>query len=65
MSKVTVKQLRAKLSKMPANALIAWRDHDQSADEINNWLRDVDLHDAGEVPFDGVDDETPVVVLGP
>lgn len=65
MSKMTVKQLRAKLAKMPANAFIAWRDHDQSEDEINNWLGDVNLHDAGEVPFDGVDDETPVVVLGP
>ena len=35
---MTVKQLIEKLKKFDQNALVAWKDHDQSADEINGYV---------------------------
>jgi hypothetical protein len=32
---LTVRQLIAKLKRMPPGALVGWQDHDQSADELN------------------------------
>lgn len=38
---MTVKQLIAKLRKLDPNALVVWRDHDQSVDECNGYVNRV------------------------
>ena len=38
---LTVKQFIARLKKLDPNAVIAWRDHDQSVNEINGFVRTV------------------------
>lgn len=35
---LTVKQLIKRLGKMDQNALVAWRDHDNSQNEVNAFL---------------------------
>ena len=35
---MTVRMLINKLKKMPPTAHVAWRDHDQSEDEMNGWV---------------------------
>lgn len=38
---LTVKQCIAQLKKLDPNAVLAWRDHDQSVNEINGFVRTV------------------------
>lgn len=38
---ITVRQLIAKLKKLPPGAIVVTRDHDQSADEMNMYVRTV------------------------
>jgi hypothetical protein len=38
---LTVRQLIAKLKKLDPEAVLAWRDHDQSVNEINGFVRTV------------------------
>ncbi|MCR4306911.1 MAG: hypothetical protein NUV42_02980 [Candidatus Yonathbacteria bacterium] len=38
---MTVKQLIAKLKKMPQTAKVAWQAHDQAEDEIDGIIEDV------------------------
>lgn len=42
---LTVRKLISLLKKMPPTAVVAWRDHDQSEDEINGWARCVEEAD--------------------
>lgn len=39
MSILTVKKLITQLRKMPPDALVVWKDHDNSPDEFNNYVR--------------------------
>ena len=39
---MTVRMLISKLKKMPPTAHVVWRDHDQSSDELNGFLRCVE-----------------------
>lgn len=60
---ITVRQLIAKLKKMPSNAVVAWRDHDQSEDELNGYVNCVE--EAPEAVYLREDRPRAIVVLSP
>jgi hypothetical protein len=41
MATMTVQKLISELRKHPQRALVAWRDHDQSSDEVNGFVHGV------------------------
>ncbi|MBK4129469.1 hypothetical protein [Klebsiella michiganensis] len=53
MARLTVKQLINKLRKMPPDAIVIWKDHDQGEGEFNNSVGNV--YDASD-EFSGRDD---------
>lgn len=68
---LTVKQLVAQLKKCEQTAVVAWRDHDQSENEVNGFVRSCieasdtlldDPYIAGVLAKNGKGN---VVVLGP
>lgn len=68
---LTVKQLIARLKKLDQKAVVAWRDHDQSENEVNGFVRAVEegtdplLNDAYICRVLERDGKHNVVVLGP
>lgn len=67
---MTVRMLINKLKKMPATAIVAWRDHDQSEDEINGWARcveeaDESLYAARAEQADWIPAGKKIVVISP
>ncbi|MEQ9844578.1 hypothetical protein [Pectobacterium brasiliense] len=65
MAKMTVRQLIKELKKMPPDAVLVWRDHDQDEDEFNNFVGNVDFFPAETVPFDRIEDGCSVVSIEP
>lgn len=58
---LTVKRLISQLRKMPPDAVVVWQDHDHSANEFNNFVREV--YDASEAFSEHEQfDESPAVV---
>jgi hypothetical protein len=39
---MTVSQLIARLKKLDQKAIVAWRDHDQSENEVNGFVRSIE-----------------------
>lgn len=72
---VTVRKLISMLKKMPPTAHVVWRDHDQSEDELNGFLNNVEeapdaLYEArsrvnGREENWGHDPKRKIVVLSP
>lgn len=42
MSNLTVKQLIAKLRRMPPDAVVIWKDHDNDPEDFNDFVRFVE-----------------------
>jgi len=68
---LTVRQLIDRLKKLDQGAVVAWRDHDQSENEVNGFVRSIeeatellltDTYIASVLERDG---KRNVVVLGP
>ena len=49
---LTVAKLIKKLKKLDQSALVVWRDHDQSADEINGFASNVEEIDGSDLSRD-------------
>lgn len=70
---LTVKQLIARLKKLDQTAVVAWRDHDQSENEVNGFVRAGSVQEATRPLLDdeyisGVlakNGKQNIVVLGP
>lgn len=60
---MTVRRLITQLKRMPQSAVVAWRDHDQSEDEINGYLRCVE--DAPDAVYLREDRPRSMVILSP
>lgn len=67
-TQLTVRQLIAKLKRLPQHALVAWQNHDQNEDEIDGYVatvvvgKDV-LHEARAEELEHMGADT-IVVLG-
>ncbi len=59
MAGLTTKQLIAQLRKMPPDAIVVWRDHDQSRDEYNDRVGNV----SDDTDYLSLDAEVRYVVL--
>ena len=58
-----VKQLIAKLKKMPPELQVAWRDHDQHESELNGFVKRVELVDFSDIQPNMWDLNEEIVVL--
>jgi len=58
-----VKELIKKLHKMPQNAEVAWKDHDQYEGELNGFVKQVELVDFSKIQLNMWDLDEEVVVL--
>ena len=63
MADMTVRRLIAELRKMPQDARVAWRDQDQSINEINDFVRGVE--EAGRELLEEKSHCKAIVVLHP
>jgi hypothetical protein len=52
-----------KLKKMPKDAEMAWRDHDQGIEELNAFLNRIELEDFNEIQPNMFDLKEEIVVL--